>query len=121
MKAIQFKDEQTFEWAAAKFGVAKPGDYFGNNLTSADIIYKREPKKRARRIGYKSKNKPKYPTDIVNKVRTKDNISIEQTREGNIYLSKGTTRLLYTKSYGTTRALKDFREFINTKNEIVLR
>ena len=115
MKAIQFKDEQIFEWAAAKFGATKPGDYFGNNLTSADIIHRREPPKRYNRRGYKSKNKTKYPTDIVNKVRTKDNISIEQTREGNIYLSKGTTRLLYTKSYGTTKALKDFRLFLESK------
>jgi hypothetical protein len=121
MKAIRYENEQVFEWAAAKFGATKPGDYFGNNLTAADIIQRRALPERRRRKGYKSKNKPRNPKDIVNKVRTKDNISIEQTREGNIYLSKGTTRLLYTKSYGTTNALKDFREFITTKNEIVLR
>jgi hypothetical protein len=115
MKAIQYKDEQTFEWAAAKFGATKPGDYFGNNLTSADIIQRRALPERRRRKGYKSKNKPKLPTDIVNRNKTKDHILIEHTRSGDKYLSKGTTRLLYTKSYGTTNALKDFRLFLESK------
>jgi len=115
MKAIRFENEQIFEWAAAKFGTDRPGDMFGNKLIYSDVVRPKAPPKRHNRRGYKSKNKIKLPTDIVNKVRTKDRILIEQTRSGDTYLSKETTRLLYTKSYGTKQALKDFRLFIDNK------